>query len=59
MPGAQNGQRREKKSVGGSEFPPGESCSYTEQAPPGLHVGSGWDRGLVSDKEPPGSPSNN
>lgn len=24
MPGAQNGQRREKKTVGGSGFPPGE-----------------------------------
>lgn len=33
-------------------FPPGESCSYPELAPPGLHVASGWDRGPVSDKEP-------
>lgn len=56
MPGAQNSQRREKKSVGGSGFPPGENSGYPEQAPPGLHVGSGWDRGALSDKEPPGGP---
>lgn len=48
MPGAQNDQRREKKSKCWRMSVPSWG---DEQAPPSLHVGSGWDRGPMSDKK--------